>query len=252
MNTFTPAAHPRADTGVFVDKPQTAPESILTADRTPGYPDARALKGRVTLEQWDDNDNAITVGHQEFDLRDVFDSRPLSELPMENDSTVNDLWFEEAVDSGRAERHEGPTTMNINEEDLADYITARGEAGQFDAITAGVIPSASMQHRIVGRAFAEAYEFISVPSVVGASNPTECDALFLRASSKLREILDQNLIEYEAEGDASPLSATDLSTIDDLLNVRRDLNYHEQVTISALVAHHLATRGSYEAPEQVS
>jgi hypothetical protein len=252
MNTFIPAAHPRADTGVFVDKSQSAPESTLTADRTPGYPDARALSARVTLERWDDFDNAITVGHAYVDLRDIFDSRPLTELPTENDSTVNDYWFEEAIDTGRAERHEGPTTTNIDERDLTDYITARGEAAQFDAITAGVIPSPSMQHQIVGKALSEAYAIISVPSVIGASGAVGRDVLFLTASSRLRETLDQNLIEYEAGGDAAPLGTADLTAVEDLLNVRTNLSYDEHLTRSALIAHHLATRAPYVNVEQVA
>lgn len=126
-------AHRRAN-GEFGEHPHTSPEVHLddgNGFRDPAYP----ATVTVTLEQWNDRDEAVPVGEIEFDARAVFDAHPTDAIDPEDSD--QDWVFYEAQKAGLADGHNGPFTVHLPE-DIDDYITHREENGMTDPYPSAV------------------------------------------------------------------------------------------------------------------
>lgn len=108
---------------------QSRPEGVATL--VPQYP-PRLVK--VTLQRWI-NDYAYEVGEAEFDAGKLLASIPTAELRDAAETTGDTDWiFEEAVDIGLVEAHNGPFEVHLYADStFSDYLDARDAAGQSEA-----------------------------------------------------------------------------------------------------------------------
>jgi len=118
--------------GEFGDRPLRAPDpsqELGNGFRDPAYP----LTVEVRLEKWDSRDNIQEVGVVEFDARALFDRKSVEDLESVVDGAGYRDWiYEQAVEAGLVEGHDGPFTVEEPEE-LEDYIEHRANSGMVDA-----------------------------------------------------------------------------------------------------------------------
>ena len=105
--------------------------------KLPPVPQPVALV-RVTLEEWDQYDNAREIDDVEFDARPILDTLHLGELSDGEGETIDgrqmDVIFEKAVKAGLAEPHDGPFTVDLDDDSIGAYIDARRASGQLDPV----------------------------------------------------------------------------------------------------------------------
>lgn len=91
------------------------------------------VKISVRLEAWDGNDDLVELESLEFDARTILDARDLNDIELS--SNDDDGLYFEAVRLGIVKSHDGPFTVYLDDQSVADYVAARSEAGELDALT---------------------------------------------------------------------------------------------------------------------
>lgn len=120
----------RLANGEFGTHDHSGPELALDGNT---YSDLSApLTVTVRLERWDERDNAIPVGHVEFDARALFDARDLASIDPETTHSDEDWVFDEARAAGIVKNHDGPFTVQLPD-DFEEYLEHRRDNGMVDA-----------------------------------------------------------------------------------------------------------------------
>lgn len=143
MSTFD-ALHPRASSGQFADKQNSAPNALLSAPPE----DAPAVDGYLRLQQWGPRDELLELSTERIDVRAVLDTYPLSQV-----RTFGDLGATERVVDRMREQgiisHDGPADLDIYGVELDEYIAAREAAGKLDPVTGQIVrPIADVEKQL--------------------------------------------------------------------------------------------------------
>jgi hypothetical protein len=145
--------------GLFSSKDNTeAPDGIVEPQPAP------SAAATLIRQVWR-GDDAIDVGSESFDVTIILDTMALYEvesLAEQLNYDDRDRLYEEAIVAGLVERHDGPTTILVNEWDIEDYLTYRRDNNLVEPTRDDFPLSQKAQDAHVGRALHRAYEAINV------------------------------------------------------------------------------------------